>query len=189
MQIYEIVMIGVALAMDAFAVTISNCTVYRESLTPAKKWAMPATFALFQFAMPVIGYFIGGTFASYISGVAGYLTSAVFFLLSVKVLVDVILEKKSPEKPKKPSLSLGALILQGVATSIDALFIGVTFSAELSFSVFYAAAIVGVTTFIIVSVALLLGKGVGKLLKDLSSLFGVLILLALAIVNLIKALA
>jgi len=189
MQIYEIILIGIALSMDAFAVTVSNCTVYRNHLTLVKKWAMPVVFAAFQFLMPVIGYYLGGTFASYISEVAGFLTSAVFFLLSVKILVDVILEKKSPEKPKFSSLSFGALILQGVATSIDALFIGVTFSAELSFSVFFASAIIGVTTFIIVSVALLLGKGVGKLLKDLSSLFGVLILLSLAVVNLIKALA
>ena len=188
MSVFEIILIGVALAMDAFAVTISNCTVYKNSLTAPKKWSMPLTFALFQFLMPVIGYFIGGTFASYVSGFAGFITAGVFFLLAVKVLVDIIVEKKTPEKQGRSTLSYGAIILQGVATSIDALFIGVTFAAELSFSVFLASAIIWATTFAIVSLALLIGKGVGKILKDLSSVFGVLILLALAIINLVKAL-
>ena len=187
MRIYEIILIGVALAMDAFALTVSNCTVYKNTLSKSKKIAMPVTFAIFQFLMPVLGYFVGSAFASYLKGFAGYLTAIVFFALAVKFLFDAIAEKKSDGKEKKTVLSPVAIILQGVATSIDALFIGVTFAVELTFSIFLAAGIIGIVTFVIVFLALLVGKGLGKVLKDYSAFFGVAILLALAIINLVKA--
>ena len=72
MSVWEIIIIGVALAMDAFALTIANCTTYEKSLTPVKEWSMPTAFALFQFLMPVIGYFVGGIFA----GVSLFLNQA-----------------------------------------------------------------------------------------------------------------
>lgn len=188
MRIYEIMFIGVALAMDAFALTVSNCTVYKNTLSKAKKIAMPVTFAVFQFLMPVLGYFVGSAFVSYLKGFAGYLTAIVFFALAVKFLFDAIAEKKSVEEKKKTKpLSFGVILLQGVATSIDALFIGVTFAVELSYSIFLAAGIIGAVTLVIVSLALLIGKGLGKFLKDYSAFFGVAILLVLAIINLIKA--
>ena len=188
MRIYEIILVGVALAMDAFALTISNCTVYKDALNRTKKLAMPVTFAAFQFIMPVLGYYVGSAFAGFISEFSGFLTSGIFFLLSIKILFDAIKEKRSKTERKVSSLTPLTLVLQGVATSIDALFIGVTLAVELTFSVFLAAGIIGAVTFIIVSLALLIGTGLGKLLKDLSSLFGVAILLALAIINLVKAL-
>ena len=188
MRIYEIILVGVALAMDAFALTISNCTVYKNALCRTKKLAMPVTFAAFQFIMPVIGYYVGSAFAEFLSGFSGFLTSGIFFFLSLKILFDAIKEKRSKTERKPQSFTMPTLVLQGVATSIDALFIGVTLAVKLSLSVFLAAGIIGAVTFVIVSIALLIGSGLGKLLKDLSALFGVAILLALAIINLVKAL-
>ena len=188
MRIYEIILLGVALAMDAFALTITNCITYKNSLNTAKKISMPLTFGAFQFLMPVLGYYIGSAAAGALSEFAGFLTSGIFFVLAVKFLFDAIAERKNTEKEKKPSVSFATVIVQGIATSIDALFVGVTFAVKLSFSVFWAAGIVGIVTFLLVSVALLIGKGLGKALKDFSAFFGVAILLVLAIINLVEAL-
>ena len=69
MSVLEVILIGVALAMDAFAVTVANCTVYKNRLTPTKTWAMPVTFAAFQILMPILGCFIGSVFSEYIKNV------------------------------------------------------------------------------------------------------------------------
>lgn len=183
----EVILIGVALAMDAFALTIANCTTYKNTLTRAKEWSMPTAFALFQFLMPVIGFYIGSAFSGYLETISKFVTAAIFFVLSVKIVVDNVTEiKKSKnnenaEKPKDSVFTLGVLIMQAVATSIDALMIGVTFSVSLSFSVYIAAAIIGAVTFAIVALALLIGKSLGKMLGKYAQWVGAAILFALAV--------
>ena len=81
MEILDVILIGVALAMDAFALTVANCISYKDSLTKIKTWSMPTFFGLFQFLMPVIGFYIGSVFAESISSVAGFITAGIFFLL------------------------------------------------------------------------------------------------------------
>lgn len=183
----EVILIGVALAMDAFALTIANCTTYKNTLTRAKEWSMPTAFALFQFLMPVIGFYIGSAFSGYLETISKFVTAAIFFILSVKIVVDNVTEiKKSKnnenaEKPKDSVFTLGVLIMQAVATSIDALMIGVTFSVSLSFSVYIAATIIGAVTFAIVALALLIGKSLGKMLGKYAQWVGAAILFALAV--------
>lgn len=188
MSIIEVVIIGVALAMDAFAVTVANCLEY-DNLSRKKEWAMPVTFAAFQIVMPIIGYYLGYLFYDYISSFSKFLTAGIFFLLAVKIVIDTVKEKTETVTPKnKKPFGTATLISQGVATSIDALAIGVTFSVELSIGVFLAAAIIGFVTFAVVSVALFIGKNLGKLLGKYSVWLGAAILFALAVKALIEGL-
>lgn len=191
MSIVEIILIGVALAMDAFALTISNCTTYKDSLTVKKEWAMPVAFALFQFAMPIIGFYVGSIFKEGLEKVAGYMTAGIFFFLALKIVFDNVKEinrrKKGEEETVKANFNVGILLLQGVATSIDALLIGITFSVQLTFSVFIACTIVGVITFLIVMIALFIGKSLGKILGKYAQWAGAIVLFALAIKNLLSA--
>ena len=62
MDILNVLLVGLALSMDAFAVTIANCSTYKNNLTPLKEWSMPLAFAVFQGIMPLIGYFLGSIF-------------------------------------------------------------------------------------------------------------------------------
>lgn len=226
MSLLEVLLIGVALATDAFALTVANCATYKKSLNKLKEWSMPTAFAVFQFLMPVIGFYIGSIFSSYLATISKYLTAGIFFLLAIKIVIDNVKEIKeiraaefaeksgftevrggrndtaaagdagaSGTGATKEGVKNGGvftfwvLILQAVATSIDALAIGVTFSVELSFSVFAAAAIIGGVTFIIVAAALLIGKYLGKLLGKYATWLGAAILLALAVKNLVDAIA
>ncbi len=188
MNILEVIIIGVALATDAFAVTVANCLEY-DNLSRKKEWAMPVTFAAFQVLMPVIGYYLGYLFYDYISSFSKFLTAGIFFLLAFKIVLDAIKERKELSAPsqKKPFGAV-TLISQGVATSIDALAVGVTFSVGLSVSLFIAVAVIGAVTFAIVSAALFIGKNLGKLIGKYSIWLGALILFALAVKAFIEGL-
>jgi putative Mn2+ efflux pump MntP len=184
MTFFEIALIGVALAMDAFAITLANCTAYGNKLSKAKGWLMPTFFAIFQFLMPVIGFYLGSTFADKISGFAGYVVAGVFFILALKIVVDNLKGEKEDEEKKEFSIPL--LILQAVATSIDALIIGVTFSVNMA-SPFLASLLIGAVTFLIVAIALVFGKTLGKILGKYAEWVGAVILFAIAVKNLVQA--
>lgn len=189
MQIWEILLLGIALATDAFALTVANCATYEKSLTKLKEWSMPTAFAVFQFLMPVIGFFAGRLLVGFISSFAEYLTAGIFFILAVKIVFDKleIGGKKNGANEKQKTFTFFVLILQAIATSIDALAVGITFAATLNFSVFIAAGIIGVVTFILVSVALIIGKSLGKLLGSSAVWLGAVILFGLSIKSLISA--
>lgn len=198
MTVWEIILIGVALAMDAFALTIANCTTYKNSLTRKKEWSMPAAFALFQFLMPVIGYYIGSALSGSLKSISKFVTAAIFFALALKIVIDNLKEAKSgkgeraeTEKAadKTAAFTFGVLTAQAIATSIDALLIGVTFAVSLDFSVFLAALIIGAVTFAIVVAALYIGKSLGKILGRYAQWAGAVILLILAVKNLAEGIA
>ena len=192
MQVYEIVLIGLVLAIDACAVTIANCSTHKNCLTKAQEWSMPITFAVFQGVMPLIGYFIGSLFSSVLASVTKYLTATIFFILALKIIVDIIKENKEEVITKdackrKTAFTLSLVIIQAVATSIDALAIGVTF-INLTFSVFIAVSIIAGVTFVLVTAALFFGKTIGKIFGKYAEWVGAGILLLLSIKALLEAL-
>ena len=193
MDILDIILIGVALAMDACALTISNCTVYKCDLNGKKEWSMPIAFAIFQGVMPLIGYFVGNLFSSFIVKIAGFLTASIFFILAGKIIIDIIKDHspkicpvKSEEDKKKSSFTLIILLIQGVATSLDALFVGITF-INLSFPVYIAVLVIALITAVLVSLALMFGKTLGKLFGSYAEWIGAGILTILAIKSLVQA--
>ncbi|MBO7345783.1 MAG: manganese efflux pump [Clostridia bacterium] len=190
MNIFDVILIGVALSIDACALTIANCTTYKDQLTPKKELAMPAFFALFQGVMPLIGYFIGFLFKDYLSSIMKFITAGIFLFLAVKIVID-ILKENDCEKPdqtcKVKYFALSLVLIQAVATSIDALAVGVTL-LNLNFSVFIAVAVIAGVTFVLVSLALFFGKTLGKLFGSYAEWVGVAILLILATKYLVEAL-
>lgn len=192
MELYEIILIGIALSIDACALTIANCATYKKTLTIKNEWSMPIAFAIFQGVMPLIGYYIGYLFSSVIGTVADYITAVIFFVLAIKIVIDILKEKKCSvsEKEKKcndnAKFTLAVLLVQALATSIDALAVGVTL-INLTFSVYIAVAVIAVVTFIFVSVALIFGKSLGKLFGGYAEWLGAIILFILATKSLIEA--
>ena len=190
MIFWEILLIGIALATDAFAITVSDCAVYKKTLTLKKAWSLPCAFAAFQFLMPVLGYYIGSLVSGFLQSFAKFLTAGIFFILAVKIVFDIVEKSyadKKKAKSKPPSLfTVKTLLLQALATSIDALAVGVTFAAGTGVSVFAAAGIIGAVTFVLVSAAVFIGRFAGNLTGEYSAWLGAAILLALAVKNLIE---
>lgn len=193
MQIIDVVLIGIALSIDACALTIANCATYGCTLSRKKEWLMPITFAVFQGVMPLIGYLIGFAFREYIGDVIKYISAGIFLLLAIKIIFDIIKESKESDTLKEPSsckkivkLSIVMILVQAIATSIDALAIGVTF-INLEFSVVIAVLIIAVITFILVSIALIFGKYLGKIFGKYAEWVGAIILIALSVKSFIEA--
>lgn len=194
MNVLEVIFIGVALSMDACALTFSNCTAY-SSLSRKKEWSMPIMFGVFQAVMPLIGYYLGSLFMGYLETATGYITSAIFLILAIKIIVDIIKENREKSKADngkkdcgnpagKPEFTAGILFIQAIATSIDALAVGVTLNT-LTFSVFWAVLIIGAVTFLLVALSLLFGKSLGRLFGKYAQWVGAVILFALALKSIV----
>ncbi len=196
MNLYDIILIALALSIDAGAITISNCSVYKKSLDAKKQWAMPIFFAIFQGLMPLIGFALG-SLATFIRGdFASYLSSAIFFILSGKIFIDIIKDAKEKEikfgnateiqtEQKVQNLTFLVLLLQGIATSIDALVVGITF-VNLTFSVYIAVLVISAITFVFVGLCVIFGKKLGNIFGKYADFVGATILLILAIKSLIQ---
>ncbi len=187
MNIFDVLLTGLALAMDAFAITIANCTTYKQTLGRKKEFAMPVLFAFFQGLMPLLGFFAGSLFANYLDKIAGYLTAGIFLVLAIKIVYDNLKKEPSEDATKKPTnLTYSMLLLQAIATSIDAFAVGITF-INLTFSVYLAVGLIAIVTFVLICVALLFGKYLGKMFGKYAEWAGAVILFALAIKCLVEA--
>ena len=142
--------------------------------------------------MPLIGFFIGYLFKNYIGSITKFLSAGIFFILAIKIIFDIIKEEKSQteisqanREKKSAQLTLTMLLIQALATSIDALAVGVTLIG-LEFSVFIAVLVIALITFLLVSLALIFGKYLGKLFGKYAEWIGATILLILALKALIE---
>lgn len=193
MQLYEVILIGIAMSIDACALTISNCTTYKDSLNRKKELAMPITFGLFQGVMPLLGYFIGSLFKSFIGSALKFISAAIFLVLAIKIVVDLLKERNQEIKlsevktaKSQTAFTFAILLIQGIATSIDAFVIGITL-VSVTFSIYLAVLIIAAVTFILVLLALFFGKCLGKIFGSYAKWLGAAILFALSIKEFIEA--
>ncbi len=187
----ESCLLGAGLAMDAFTVSIADGL----SAPDMKTWQrgrIAFTFAFFQFLMPLLGWLC----VSFIVQIFGWLEKAVPWIgfgllmyLGIKMILEGILEHKTqkeegddsePAKEQAP-LSTMDLLMQGVATSIDALSVGFAISAYSLPQAAVAALIIGMVTFVICLIGLFIGRSVGMHLASKATIAGGLILMGIGI--------
>lgn len=177
MSLLEIILIGIGLSMDAFAVSITNgltCTNLKRS---QMLW-IAICFGGFQGLMPVIGFFLGKAFETYITSFDHWIALVLLGYIGGKMIYDAL---SKHEEEKAFELTAKTLLIQGVATSIDALAVGVSFAALQDVKILPAAAIITGTTFAISLVGVAFGKKVGTKMGDRAQLVGGLILIAIGI--------
>ncbi len=184
MSIVEIVLLGVALSMDAFAVTISNVFCYPNA-SRARLLALPVAFGVFQAVMPLLGYFLGGIVGDFIESYAGIVTLVILGLIGGNMIKEGVCALRGEADEEEISedasaLSLKVVLVQAVATSIDAFAVGVSLRA-VSVAVAPAVSIIGVTTFLCCLVALAIGRRFGHLLGDRAQVVGGVVLVAIGI--------
>lgn len=190
MNFIDVLLVGLALSMDAFAITIANCITYKKTLSRKQEWCMPLFFGIFQGMMPLLGFYIGSAFADYLASVAGYLTATIFFVLAFKIVFDNVKEIKSKSSESEKCgqiLTYKMLLLQALATSIDAFAVGITFAVGLAINIYLAVVIIIAVTLIMITIALLFGKLFGKIFGAYAQWGGAIILFGLAIKEFIKA--
>lgn len=185
MGIAELLLIAVGLSMDAFAVSIGNGLSMKKS-SPKAALAIAFSFGLFQALMPTAGYFLGSAFESVIKEFDHYIALIFLGFIGGKMIFDGIKElrqrkKGEGEEAKEFKLSFAALMIQAVATSIDALIVGVSFAALPEVNIWVAVTLIGVTTFIISLFGVFFGKKFGQILGSKAEVLGGLILVGIGI--------
>ncbi len=185
MGLSELILLSVGLAMDAFAVSIGNGLSMKKS-SPKAALAIAFSFGLFQALMPTAGYFLGSAFESVISEFDHYIALIFLGFIGGKMIFDGIKELRESKKTKgseeKPfRLSFGALMVQSVATSIDALIVGVSFAALPDVNIWTAVLLIGAITFVISLAGVFSGKKFGQLLGSKAEVFGGLILVGIGV--------
>ena len=182
MSIVDILLLGVGLSMDAFAVAICKGLAMRK-VNKGQMFIIALFFGGFQALMPLIGWALGTTFAKKIVAYDHWIAFILLLYVGGKMIVDAIKEWKEEDIvcEMDPPLDYKELTLLAIATSIDALACGVTFSFEENFNIFKAIAIIGVTTFIISSGGVYVGNIFGDKYKAKAQLLGGIILVLLGI--------
>lgn len=182
MSFWEILLLAVGVSMDAFAVSIGKGlsvqrASWREALTVGL-W-----FGGFQALMPVIGYYLGISFADLVTKVDHWIAFGLLLLIGG----NMIREALQPEDEKTADTSFGfkTMLVLAIATSIDALAVGISF-AFLGTNLWRAILIIGLTTFAFSAVGLLIGKKVGTRFHAGAQILGGVILIAIGVKILVE---
>jgi manganese efflux pump family protein len=176
MDLLTVILIAVGLAMDAFAVSIAKgIAIERERRKSALLIA--AFFGGFQMLMPAIGYFAGLSFRYVIMGIDHWIAFGLLTLIGSKIIYDST--RKENEKEDN-GLKLHSVLTLSVATSIDALMVGLSF-AFLQTSVIEPILVIGIVTFSLSFTGFFFGCGLGKVFGSRIKIVGGLILIAIGL--------
>ena len=178
MQVIDIVFIAFGLAMDAFAVSI--CRGLKVKKVSWKYSVSTAfVFGLFQALMPLAGYLAGKQFESYITGIDHWIAFGLLGIIGINLIKESF-DKEDDDISCNEDISFKELLLMGIATSIDALAIGVAF-AFLKINIITAVIIIGIITFVLSLSGVYIGNLFGNKLKKGAEILGGVILIAIGI--------
>lgn len=176
------ILLGVGLAMDAFSVSMAN-GLNEPDMKGGRMSLIAGCYGVFQFAMPMIGWICVHTIVVYFSAFQSFIPwIALILLLYIggKMLIEGIRGGEAEDGGAK-KLAFGTLVVQGVATSIDALSVGFTIADYGALMAFVASMIIAVVTFFICIGGLVIGKKVGTKLSGKASILGGVILIGIGI--------
>ena len=181
------IFLGFGLALDAFSVSVADAMA-NPDMKKSRKISIAFTFAFFQMLMPLSGWFCVRTIADKFSLFQKAIPYIAFILLAYIGLKMVIESRKGEEEKDEGSavLTFATLMVQGIATSIDALSVGFAIADYSSLEALTSTLIIGATTFIICIFGLEVGKKVGKAFSDKATLFGGCILIIIGLEIFIK---
>lgn len=196
--IIEVILLGIALSMDAFAVSVTDGLIY-TNLNKRKAATIAGTFAIMQALMPLIGYWIielvifligeqrGADIANIISLTLTWTAFGLLLLIGGKMIIESIISIRKEEKEESVKLfSYKEVFIMGIATSIDAFATGFALHAGIStnLTVWLHVSMILVITLVICLIGIVLARQIHKLLKgrhEIANLIGGVILVALAI--------
>ena len=181
------IFLGFGLALDAFSVSVADAMA-NPGMKKGRKISIAFTFAFFQMLMPLSGWFCVRTIADKFSLFQKAIPYIALILLAYIGLKMVIESRKGEEEKDEGAavLTFATLMVQGIATSIDALSVGFAIADYSSLEALTSTLIIGATTFIICIFGLEVGKKVGKAFSDKATLFGGCILIIIGLEIFIK---
>ncbi len=176
MSFWELLALSVGLAMDAFAVAICKGLSIRK-LKLSQALCVGLWFGVFQALMPLAGWLLGSTFTGLIRSVDHWVAFALLAIIGGNMLREGL---KGDEQDCDPSLGFGVMLTLAVATSIDALAVGITF-ALVKVDIAPAVALIGVVTFAISAAGVKIGNLFGAKYKSRAEIFGAIVLILIGL--------
>lgn len=180
MGFVELFLIGVGLSMDAFAVSVCKGLNMRGKVNFKHAGIIALFFGGFQAIMPLIGYFLGIGFEKYITRIDHWIAFLLLGFIGGKMVVEAIKEWNETDKQEEDRLDIKELFVLAVATSIDALAVGITF-AFLNVNIWSAISIIGATTFVLSIIGVVIGNKFGSKYKSKAELVGGVILVLMGV--------
>ena len=178
MGIIELILISIGLAMDAFAVSICKGI----KMTSKKIWhiiVIALFFGGFQMIMPIIGWFLGSRFESYITSFDHWIAFFLLLIIGGKMIFESF-KKESDDEKLVTIFEVKEILRCVIATSIDALAVGITF-AFLKVNIVLASSLIGCITFVLAIIGILIGSVVGGKFKNKAELLGGTILILIGV--------
>ena len=181
MTLLEIFLIGIGLSMDAFAVAICKGLAMPNKVDKKGALLIALYFGVFQAVMPALGWLLGSQYARYVTQMAPWIAFVLLAWIGGSMIRES-LSKEEREEEETGSVSHKELLVLAVATSIDALAVGVTFSMlELAVSIGAAVALIGCTTFVISLAGVYVGNVFGAKYKSKAEFVGGAILILIGV--------
>lgn len=177
----ELLLVAIGLAMDAFAVSVCK-GLAMPRLDARRMIVLAASFGAFQALMPLLGYALGASFASLIEPIDHWIAFVLLGFIGAKMVHDSLVDEPAAEAGKEESVRLDPreLLALSVATSIDALAVGISF-ALLDVSIVRAAAVIGVVTFVLSVAGVAIGRLFGARFERAALAAGGLVLIAIGL--------
>lgn len=184
MGLIDIIFVAIGLSMDAFAVAVCKGLSFK-TINAKNTLTVAAYFGVFQAAMPIIGYFLGSVFAESLTRYSSVISFILLAIIGGKMIYEAIKDEFSGGSD---SLKIGEMVMLAIATSLDALAVGVSIGLhpENSLNIYISAAIIGVITFLLSAIAVIIGKKFGECLQRKAELLGGAILIIIGIKILVE---
>ena len=179
MSIWEVVIIAIGLSMDAFAVALCK-GLSMKKLNIKYGIIIALFFGVFQALMPLIGWLICSRFEKYIEQYDHWIAFGLLLFAGAKMIIDAIRERNNPENEKEFRFNIGELLILAVATSIDALAVGVSF-AFLRINIWSSISIIGCITFVLSFIGIILGNYFGSRFKTKAEIIGSIVLILIGV--------
>lgn len=177
-DISSVLLLGVGLSMDAFAVSVCKGLavgkVNRRHMLSAGIW-----FGGFQALMPLLGYYLGVFFHTYIEKVDHWVAFALLCIIGVNMLREAL--SKENQKPADASFGVKTMLIMAVATSIDALAVGIALAMDSGTNIWLSISVIGIITFIMSAAGIKAGSIVGEKYKTKAEISGGVILILLGV--------
>jgi putative Mn2+ efflux pump MntP len=183
----EILLTGVALAMDAFAVSICK-GIKMPKLRKLHIVIIALFFGGFQMLMPLIGWLLGSQFVQYISKFDHWIAFALLAFIGIKMAIESFKHDDECCCKDEEKLDLKELVVLAIATSIDALAVGITFALYPDINILPSISIIGIVTFIICAGGVVIGHKFGAKFKSKAELLGGIVLVIIGLKLLIEGL-
>ncbi|MDP4132621.1 MAG: manganese efflux pump MntP family protein [Bacillota bacterium] len=174
-----VLLVAISLAMDAMAVSVTNgiklkCCTVKDGLK------MGIFFGIFQFIMPLLGFYLGNSVVSFIGKFAPYLAFVILAFLGGRMIWEANkCDEECFDECKCEKLGTGELFIQAIATSIDALAVGLSLAIAVEhdvYYVYYASAIIGIVAFVLSFIGALAGRKLGQLFERWAETMGGIVL-------------